>query len=128
MILIETRSCLKKLEAAKIERGYIEQFKASLNSRRPTRSRDENLEHDRAYALDDSPAYYQQHKVGIIAQKKQYYERNKDRVQARQSEMYQCGCGATLTRGAKYGHLKSQRHQQWASRQEPEVEPSEINA
>ena len=69
MILIETRSCLNRLEACKIEREHIEQLGAMLNCRRPAVSKEEKLEYSRAYALANCKDYYRENREAILLQK-----------------------------------------------------------
>ena len=77
MILIETRSCLNRLEACKFEREHIEQLGAMLNCRRPIVSREEKLEYGRTYALANCKDYYRENREAILLQKKKYYENKK---------------------------------------------------
>jgi hypothetical protein len=77
MILIETRSCMNRLEACKIEREHIEQLGAMLNCRRPMISKEEKLEYSRTYALANCKEYYRENREAILLQKKRYYENTK---------------------------------------------------
>ena len=77
MILIETRSCMNRLEACKIEREHIEQLGALLNCRRPMISKEEKLEYSRTYALANCKDYYRENREAILLQKKRYYETKK---------------------------------------------------
>ena len=80
MVLIDTRSCENILHACKFERGYVEQLKATLKSKRPVGSTEEKKEHDRLYALGDCKHYYNNNKETILLTKKEYYENNKDKL------------------------------------------------
>ena len=77
MILIETRSCMNRLEACKIEREHIEQLGAMLNCRRPMISKEEKLEYSRTYALANCKDYYRENREAILLQKKRSYENTK---------------------------------------------------
>ena len=86
MILIETRNCLNRLEACKIERGHIERLGAMLNCKRPAVSIEEKLEHCRAYALTHTKEYYHNNREAILLKKKEYYESHKEKLVLRARE------------------------------------------
>ena len=64
MINIETRSCKDSLEAKAIERQFAEQLNATLNTIRPTSSKEEQDQ-----------------------LKKKWYEENKEEILAKQKDM-----------------------------------------
>jgi hypothetical protein len=77
MLLIETRDCLNRLEACRIEREHIEQLGAMLNCKRPAVSKEEKREYNRTYALANCKDYYRENRETILLQKKRYYENKK---------------------------------------------------
>jgi hypothetical protein len=68
MVMIHRESCVDKLEADKIERGFMETIGATLNSNVPSRSVKEN-----------NQFYYAHNKEKI----QQYYIQNKDKINER---------------------------------------------
>jgi hypothetical protein len=75
MVLIDTMKCDGNLEADKIEREYIEKFKAMLNKNIPTRTSKEYYEAHK----EKSKEYYEAHKE----KSKEYYEANKEQNKER---------------------------------------------
>ena len=133
MVLIETQSCANKLEVKKMERGFIEQLNATLNTSLPVRSREEYYhgkvdmirsaglryrEQNRQALRDKSKAYGATHKEERKAYHKSYTEQNKDKIKQHMLEQMECEvCGHIFTRCHRLRHTRTQRHQQALLRQ-----------
>ena len=103
MVWIKTRSCENYIDACKIEREYIEKYKATLNAYRPHRTNDERLQ-----------------------QMQEYRQNNMEEINLKKREKHNCKCGGKTTQCQIARHNKSKKHQQWlVSQQEPEGEPDE---
>jgi hypothetical protein len=74
MIMIDEISCENSLQACKIERKFIEDLKASLNIRIPSKTKKELYEEKKEERLDYAKNYREQHKEKIFKQsQKQIY-------------------------------------------------------
>lgn len=133
MIQLLAFECANKREKELKEREYIELLRPTLNKSVPTRSPKEyyqvNKEHlkqlAKVYKEDNKKkvADYQKeynieyqavNKDSLTEKKKQYYDNNKDELQkrqtARRATYVLCGCGAQVTVGSRWKHLKSKTH------------------
>ena len=131
MVKISTECCETRLDALKREREYIEQYKATLNNRKPYITNDEhkilkqkwseeNQEYWKEYRKnniewikDVKQKNYQKNKEQISKKHKSYYEEHKDEIFERISNPCICCCGRTYTYGHKARHLKTKKHQQY---------------
>ena len=87
--LLENCDIKTKQELLTRERYYIENNEC-LNKVVPVRSRIETIEY-----------------------KKLYYDVNKDKINIKRNEKYNCECGGKYTRQHKSHHFKSQKHQEF---------------
>jgi len=60
---------------------------------------------------------YEDNKDDLIANMKQYYEANKNRIRAKQSEIHICSCGRRYTHSNKLQHERTKKHQEYLSSQ-----------
>lgn len=78
MLELCNRSCENKHDAERIERGYIEDLKASLNKQIPTRTDPEYgkkyREDHREELLEKNKKYYEDHREELLEYQKKYYE------------------------------------------------------
>lgn len=59
--------------------------------------------------------YRLEHRDELLIKKRQYYEKNKDKIIAKRSEVIKCECGKTYTSGHKDRHFRSQYHKKHAN-------------
>ena len=123
MVLLETRSCNNALEARKIEREFVEDLGATLNTVVPSRT-------DKEYRKDKKEPYaewrtinkekikqqrqqhYQDHKDEIKARVHNYSIVNREKKKERDSKPCICEvCGVKYTHCHRARHMRSNKHQ-----------------
>src|SRR5690606_10057980 len=93
MVLIENYECHDKHELHSRERHFIEELKPTLNSRIPTRTREE---------------HYEEHKEEIKASKRTQWNKNKEGInQNRRETLYECECGSKGLAGDLARHKRT---------------------
>ena len=60
--------------------------------------------------------------------KKEYREKNKETIRAKQNERHDCPCGGKFTRASKAKHLKTEKHQTYLSSQSNTPNTSDYNS
>jgi hypothetical protein len=136
LVLIENHSCNNKLELEKRERYYIEELKATLNKKIPTRSnkewREDNKEklkekkkvycdvnkekiRDRKKEYRENnkeqiKKYYEENKEQISEKWKEYYETNKDYLLEKRKVKITCECGCKIANDSLSRHKVSSKH------------------
>ena len=86
MVEIEKLCCTDTHDALKNERKYIDLLGATLNKVLPTRTYKEYYEHTREEILENKKEYYYKNKDKINYNHKEYYETNKDKLLEKQKE------------------------------------------
>lgn len=94
--LIEKHSCKCREELLAREGHYIRTLDC-VNKFIPDRTKKE---------------WYEDNKGDILEHQKQYRQKNKEKIKARDSEKTTCECGVSLTRGNLARHKKSNKHLQ----------------
>jgi len=110
IILIEAFECKNKDELHKRERHYIDELKSELNKQLPTRTKVEWREDNKERRLKYNKDRYAIKKVEILAAQKEYYEKNKDIINAKVNIKTQCECGGSYLKKHKSNHMKTQKH------------------
>ena len=117
MILIETTKCDNKLEAEKIERKYIEELYATLNSVIPWRSKEEKQEYKHNWCKDNRERNIKAKKESYISNReerldksKKYYEENNEKCKEWKNGVITCECGNKFTNANKARHFKTKTH------------------
>ena len=87
MVLIETRTCENGLEACKIERTYMEDLQATLNSVIPSRTPQEHYQDNKERIAERVKEYYNNNKDEINKKKNEYYVEHKEAIQ-QQTKLY----------------------------------------
>jgi hypothetical protein len=126
-------------ELNSIERYYIEEFKSSLNSQIPTRTKKEynednkdkikkQLKEYRIQHKDKIKEYHQNNKERLTKyniqyrkenkeelkkNKKLYYQNNKDKILEKMKVKIKCICGSEFRKYAHSRHCKSKKHLQY---------------
>ena len=106
LILVEKYSAVDKLDLLKRERYYIETLKPILNSKIPLRTYKEYNKEYYKQNKNKIKEYYKQNKNKI----KEYRKQNKDIINANQSILIQCECGAMTQKKSIARHKKTQKH------------------
>ena len=88
IVLIPTKHFNNKLEAEQEERKYIEELKATLNCRVPSRTNKERVNTNRESIRLYTKIYNNEHREIQAIQHKAYYAIHKDRIHARKRELY----------------------------------------
>ena len=78
MIEIVKVNCIDKNEAAKYERFYLYELKATLNQRIPSRTKQEYYEANKTIIAEYKKQYNEINKEVIAEKVKIYYENNKE--------------------------------------------------
>ena len=87
IVLIPTKHFNNKLEAEQEERKYIEELKATLNCRVPSRTKKERVNTNRESIRLYQKIYNNDHREIQAIKHKSFYATNKDRMNARQKEL-----------------------------------------
>ena len=87
IVLIPTKHFNNKLEAEQEERKYIEELKATLNCRVPSRTKKEREDTNREMIRLKQKIYNDAHREIQAIKHKAFYATNKDRMNARQKEL-----------------------------------------
>ena len=73
----------------------------------------------KAYQKEYKKEWYEENRVKLRAQHREYYGNNAEKVKARQNEKHQCECGGKFTHVNKARHFRSKKHQAHISSQSP---------
>ena len=125
MILIEKRKCEGQLDAKRVERQYIEELHATLNSSIPSRTRQEWVVDNRekltqykhSWWIDNvdrmkqmKKEIYIQNREEVLEKSKKHSQENMEKCKAWKNGKTKCECGFECTNANKARHLQSQRH------------------
>ena len=100
MIEIEKYNAVDKLDALKKERYFLEELKATLNKKIPSRTKKEyDKEWKEAY-----PEYKKEYD-------KEYYEVNKEKLNQNKKEKITCECGSIISKGEIAKHKRTKKHE-----------------
>jgi len=115
MILIQKHKCNDSLEACKIERQYIEELKATLNSSMPSRPPKESKCVYQAIHREEIKQYRQQYESDNIEKirlrKKLYKEAHPEQFSFKTI----CECGGCYQKTNKARHLATPKHQTYVN-------------
>lgn len=106
MQVIEQYPCNCKEELHRREGYFIRLLNCSLNAMIAGRT----VKEYRIDKKDEQKQYRVDNREKILAQKKHYYNQNKEHLLIKQKQPYTCICGKTLTIGNKSRHCKSKKH------------------
>jgi hypothetical protein len=122
MIMIEQISCENLNDACKLERKFLEEYKATLNSYIPSRTNKEyyidNIDKIKEYYIDNIDKikeYRELNKDKRKEQQKEWIEKNKDKKKEYIKEYLKltifCNCcKKNIKKATKSRHLKSKNH------------------
>jgi len=110
MIEIEKYNAIDGNDAKKRERFWIEELKASLNCKIPTRLQKEYIEDNKEEITIKKKNYRDNNKEEKAKTDKEYYENNKEKILEKMKEKITCECGDYITKWNISRHKKSQRH------------------
>ena len=102
VIVVEQFPCENDEQKRTRERYWYEQLGATLNSNRPTQTKQDVKEKNKVYYTD--------HAAEIIDQREKYYAANAAEINARNSERITCACGVEHRRGYTAQHLRTAKH------------------
>jgi hypothetical protein len=104
IILLEEYPCNSLKELQLRERYYTENNNC-VNRYVPSRTKKEWLE-ETGY----NATYYYENQEKILQQKKEYLEKNRDKINSKRTEVLICECGCEYTYGHSARHRKTKRH------------------
>jgi len=121
MIEVERIEYERKPQLHARERFHIEQLRATLNGKIPTRTLPEYYQDNKEQLIDKAKNYHQEHREEQNNKKKQYYQNHKDvaKEQGKQryiknkdvlSVQHICPCGGSYTTAHTLRHSKTQKH------------------
>jgi hypothetical protein len=118
MVMIEQRACENFLEASKVERSFIEEYKATLNSYIPALTKEEYDEYQKKYRGEwykDNTAhikdYYQRNKERYKQHQKEQYAKNIDKIKLSRKETIYCDCcKKSITKMNRLKHYNAKIH------------------
>jgi len=132
IILIENYPCKDKNELLRKEREYFDKYKKEckevfVNKNRPMRYKGEKKQltkettllwkkNNREKSRETQNKYYSNHKekinkdVNIKKYKKEYYEKNIEKIKEKGKEKITCECGRTIIKASLSRHKKSKNH------------------
>jgi hypothetical protein len=110
MIEIEKYNAIDGNDAKKRERFWIEELKASLNCKIPTRLQKEYYENNKEKITIRNKNYRDNHKEEKAKTDKEYREKNKEIINEKIKEKITCECGDYITKCNIQRHKKSERH------------------
>ena len=111
MIQIEPFPCNTKRELETRERHHLEQLKANLNCRVPTRTPEEYREGHKDHKREYDKHYRDDNQEKLLKRVKQYYSKNKNEINERRNQIIECECGNTPTKRNISSHIKGRKHQ-----------------
>jgi hypothetical protein len=106
MVIIEKYPCNDNIEKRIRERYWYELLNGQLNMTRPHIT-DEEL---KEYKKEHTKEYNKDNTHKISANKKQYYENNKNDILEKAKTKYTCQCGSICSTSSKSHHMKSKKH------------------
>ena len=136
--------CVNKCIAGRTHKEYRQDNKEKLaqqNKEWVNNNQEHVKQYKREYILnnrDKQKEWKENNKDKKKEQDKQYRENNKDKLKqyfcnynqihkerkrAYRQQEYHCQCGVTICLSSKPQHLRSEKHQEWVKKQEPEEEP-----
>ena len=110
MIEVEKFEAIDSYDAKKRERYWIEELKATLNCKLPTRSIKEYIEQHKEHLEECKKLYRETHKKEKAKTDKEYYEKNKEIIVVKIKEKIICECGDNITKCNLIRHKKTKRH------------------
>jgi hypothetical protein len=135
ILLLESFPCNSKEELMARE-GYHVRTMKCVNKRVPGRTRAERkledpdryremIKRNNANRGEKGKSWRQKHyaknKDQLLAQMKDYREKNKTQLQAKKNEKFECPCGGRYTRDNKAVHERTGKHQQHLTSQKPKT-------
>ena len=109
--LIEHFPCDTARELHMREQYWIDNTENTINIKREFESEEAFKIHRKEYQKKLGEAYRNGDKrEEYLNKKKEYRQKNRDAVRARQQEVIQCECGGTYTRSHKSTHCKTKKH------------------
>ena len=143
LIEIEKKSCDDINDKLRRERCWLEFYQASLNKVIPTRTdkeyyndnKEKLTEYQKQYNKENNEYINERNKLyreqnkekyaeckkrhtennkdKIAEYQKQYREQNKEKIQEKNKQMYNCDCGAVLTKKSETKHILTKKHQNY---------------
>lgn len=102
IVLIENYACTSKEELNARERYWIEELKASLNNRIPTRTVKEYMDANKDYFQQLRKQYEEANKDKIVERKKDYYQNNKEVISNKRKQYKQNNKGKIAEQNKEY--------------------------
>lgn len=115
IILVESYECKTKDELHARERHWVDELKPELNKNNPAPTHEETRQRER---LLDRKRYNGARREYCIQKAKEIYENNKESINIRRREKFNCECGGRYTRNVKSRHLHTAKHTTWATSQQ----------
>ena len=113
--MVEEETFETKQDMLLREKHYIKNFDC-VNKYVPTRSKAEYHQDNKEYILNKVNLWSINNPEKVIANKKRYAEKNRDKILEEKKQKYTCECGSTLRCDGKKDHLISTKHQEFLTR------------
>lgn len=121
IVLIENFPCQTKDELRAKEQHWITKTKNTVNKRRAHRTK-KDISEDAKIRRKKNPEHfkekdarkYAKHRENILQARKEYYLKNKAKIQARESQKFVCDCGGKYIKHHKSTHYKTNKHIEWS--------------
>ena len=102
MLELCNRSCENKHDAELVERGYIEDLKASLNKQIPTRTMIEYYKDNREELREKHKKYHEYNREKRNEHSTKYWEEHREELREKQKKYYECHREERLEYNKKY--------------------------
>ena len=121
VVLIENCDVKDKENLHKRECYYITTLENTVNKYHPgKRSKEHLLEMGRYYrsqnlekARESDRKKYERDREKILLQRKEFWEKNRERIMETKREKIHCECGSSVNRSAFARHRRSEKHQKY---------------
>ena len=130
MLEIDEVDCRSKRHKNQIEAKYIRDLRASLNYEIP-QDIEEGLggkewykqyyENNREKLAEKMKVYYENNREKFVERQREYRENNREKIAEKAKEKVKCECGSEVTKYHLVRHKRTQKHQDWVNRPEPNL-------
>ena len=115
---IKNTTCLNKYIAGRTHQEHYQDNIEHCNSMSK-----KNYQENRDRYIEMAKLNHIQNKEKHNNDSKKYYQKKKDVILLKRSEVIICGCGSNYTFSHKARHFNCKKHQNWLKQQESEEEP-----
>ena len=110
MIEVQRYNAIDGYDAKKKERYWIDELKASLNCKLPTRTKEQWEEDNKEKIKKQDKEYYENNLEYFKEKQKKYNEKNKEVISEKKKEKITCECGCLIRKDSLKRHQQTKRH------------------